>query len=68
MKHRKRYESAFNAKAALEASKNEKTPAQLASEFKVHANQISMWKKENAGEAADALRKEIRHASSRRRR
>jgi len=46
MKKRKRYDSAFKARVALEAIKEQKTMSQLASEFKVHANQIGMWKKE----------------------
>jgi transposase-like protein len=41
---RKQYEAAFKARVALEAVKGEKTLAQLASEFKVHANQIRQWR------------------------
>lgn len=42
---RKRYEAALKTKVALEAVKGEKTIAQLSSEYGVHANQISKWKK-----------------------
>ena len=42
---RKTHESAFKAKVALEAVKGEKTIAQLSSEYGVHPNQISKWKK-----------------------
>ncbi len=38
-------DSALKAKVALEAIKGEKTIAQLASEYRVHPNQIGQWKK-----------------------
>ena len=43
---RKRYDAVFKAKVALEATKGEKTIAQLSSEFKVHSNQIRQWRKQ----------------------
>jgi transposase len=43
---RKKYSAAFKAKVALEAIKIEKTIAQLSSEYGVHANQITKWRKE----------------------
>jgi putative transposase len=43
---RKKYSAAFKAKVALEAVKKEKTIAQLSSEYEVHANQITKWRKE----------------------
>jgi putative transposase len=42
---RRQYEAAFKAKVALEAVKGEKTIAQIASEFKVHPNQIRKWRR-----------------------
>ena len=42
---RKRYDSKFRAKVALDAVKGEKTLAELSSEFKVHSNQIRKWRK-----------------------
>jgi len=39
------HDSALKAKVALEAIKGEKTIAQLASEYRVHPNQIGQWKK-----------------------
>jgi transposase len=42
---RKNYPAAFKAKVAFAALKQDKTQAQLASEFGVHANQIQQWKK-----------------------
>ncbi len=41
----KAHDSALKAKVALEAIKGEKTITQLASEYKVHPNQIGQWKK-----------------------
>ena len=43
---RKKFEAGFKAKVALEAFKGEKTLAQISSEYGVHANQVSMWKKD----------------------
>jgi len=40
---RKRYDSKFRAKVALDAVKGEKTLAELSNEFGVHANQIGRW-------------------------
>ena len=43
---RKRYNSKFRAKVALEAVKAEKTLAELSIEFGVHPNQIGRWRKQ----------------------
>jgi putative transposase len=43
---RTRYPSDFKARIALEAIKGNKTVNQLASEYGVHATQISQWKKQ----------------------
>lgn len=53
MKKRKIYPKEFRAKVALEALKEVKTIAELSSEYEVHSNLISKWKKqlqENVGE------------------
>ena len=42
---RRNHGAAFKAKVALEAVKGEKTIAQISSEYGVHPNQISQWKK-----------------------
>jgi len=44
--HRKRYDSTFKAKVVLESFKNEKTVAELASDYGVHPNQITQWRKQ----------------------
>jgi len=42
---RRKHDASFKAKVALDTVKGEKTLAQLSSEFGVHANQISKWRK-----------------------
>lgn len=41
----KAHDSALKAKVALEAIKGEKMIGQLATEYRVHPNQIGQWKK-----------------------
>lgn len=43
---RKKIEAGIKAKVALEAFRDEKTLAQIASEYGIHPNQISRWKHE----------------------
>ena len=43
---RKRYANKFKARVVLEALKNNRTIAEIASEYGVHANQITKWKKQ----------------------
>jgi transposase-like protein len=42
---RKHYEAAFKARVAMAAVRGDKTLSQLASEYGVHANLISQWKR-----------------------
>ena len=46
MRRRKRYDNRFKAEVAIEAIKNQQTVAQIASEYGVHPNQVSQWKKQ----------------------
>ena len=47
MKNKRRnHSAAFKAKVALAALKGDKTLAELASEYEVHPNQITQWKKQ----------------------
>ena len=45
----------FKAKVALEALKGEKTIAELASEYKVHATQVTAWRKQLKERAAEVF-------------
>lgn len=51
-KTRKRYSAEFKAKVALEATKSQKTLSELSSQYKIHPNQITQWKKQLFDEAA----------------
>jgi len=42
---RKNHSASFKAQVALEAVKKEKTISQLSSEYGVHSNQITQWRK-----------------------
>lgn len=52
---RKHYPPEFKAHNALEALKEQKTLNQLVSEYGVHPNQISQWKKADAKRVAPAI-------------
>ena len=43
---RRTFSGAFKAKVALAAIRGDKTTAELASQFGVHGNQVSAWKKQ----------------------
>jgi transposase-like protein len=69
---RKSFTNEFKAKVALEAIREQKTIAQLASEYDVHPNQISLWKKQLLEGAAELFerpnKKAMRPAKIRRKR
>ena len=52
---RRTHSPAFKAKVALAAVKGEKTLADLAQQFDVHANQITAWKAQLVGGAAEVF-------------
>lgn len=43
---RRSFGAAFKAKVALAACRGDKTTAQLAAEYEVHAGQVTAWKKQ----------------------
>lgn len=50
---RRVFEKAFRAKVALAAVKGDKTLSELASQFDVHANQVSAWRQTLVDRAAE---------------
>ena len=52
---RRNHTPGFKAKVALAAIKGDRTLAQLAEQFDIHPNQITSWKAQLEGGAADVL-------------
>ena len=52
---RRELSAAFKAKVALEAIKGHKTINEIASEFEIHPNQVSTWKRRLLESATDAF-------------
>ena len=50
---RKKINKKFKSRVALEAIRNEKTIAQIASEYEIQSSQISLWKKQLLESASD---------------
>ena len=46
MQKRKKYPKEFKARVALEALKDEKSIAEISSEYEVHSNMVTKWKKQ----------------------
>ena len=61
---RRNHTPAFKAKVALAAVKGERTLAELAQQFDVHANQITTWKAQLLDGAAGVFGSEPRAAST----
>ncbi|MGC8908152.1 MAG: transposase [Desulfomonilaceae bacterium] len=55
---RRNHGSAFKAKVALEAIKEQQTLVELAERFQVHPNQIAQWKKQLLERAEEVFSKE----------
>jgi putative transposase len=54
-KPRRQYTEQFKFKVALEAAKGLRTTNEIASDYKVHPNQVSTWKKRLLEEGADVF-------------
>ena len=52
---RRKFSASFKAKVALAAIKGQRTIAELASEYEVHGNQITQWKKQLLDAATEAF-------------
>jgi transposase len=52
---RRNHSPAFKAKVAIAAIKGERTIAQIAEQFDVHPNQVTTWKTQLEGGAADVF-------------
>ena len=62
-KERRKFTSAFKAKVAIEAIKEDKTIQELAAKHQVHPSQITTWKKEfleNASLVFDSKHQEVK--------
>ena len=53
MTTRKSYDSRLKVQVALEALKNQRTIAQIASEYGVHPNMVTQWKQRLLNELPD---------------
>ncbi len=45
-RQRRRFDKKFKAKVALEAVRSVRTISEISKQFKVHANQVTLWKKQ----------------------
>ena len=63
--HRTRHSAEFKARVAMAALSESKTLAELSSEYKLHATQITRWKQELIENAIDLFgkgkKKEVNH-------
>lgn len=61
MKNRRRFTAEFKSRVALQALREQKTIAEIASDYEVHPNQVSLWKKQ----ALDQVGETFKHKSAR---
>jgi transposase len=52
---RRRFDAGFKAKVALEAIRGLKTISEIAQQFKVHPNQVTLWKQQLVTQAAQVF-------------
>ena len=52
---RRRFDSRFKARVALEAIRELMTVSEIAKQFKVHPSQVALWKKQLLSEAAQVF-------------
>ena len=64
MASRKRYNDEFKAQVAIEAIKNQRTTAQIASDYEVRPDQVSHWKRQMLEEAPKLFAKGRTQATS----
>lgn len=64
MAKRKRHSATFKARVALEAVKGLKTIQELASDYGVHPNVISKWKKQLVSQSAEVFQRKNHKGSS----
>ena len=64
MASRKQYDNRFKAQVAIEAIKNQRTTAQIASDYEVHPNQVGQWKRQILEEAPQLFAKGRPQATS----
>jgi putative transposase len=55
VKKRRRFSPEFKFRVALEAAKGQRTLSELSSEYSVHPNQISQWKRQLLEHGADVF-------------
>lgn len=61
MTQRKKHDPNFKAKVALEAAKGEKTLAELSSQYGVHSNHITKWKRHLLDELPEIFKNKKDH-------
>lgn len=63
-KKRRRFSADFKFRVALEAAKGQRTLSELSSEYSVHPNQISQWKRQLLTNGAEVFNQNGAHGHS----